>query len=92
MVLVLFVFASKGISNFLISINLPPIPLVPVSSSQAIVGAVIGIGLLKGGKEVQWDIAGKITIGWVLLPIIAALISFIVLFVLQNIFNQVISL
>ena len=90
--IVLFVFASKGISNFLISINLPPIPLVPVSSSQAIVGAVIGIGLLKGGKEVQWNIAGKITIGWVLLPIIAALISFIVLFILQNIFNQAISL
>jgi len=90
--IVLFVFASKGISNFLISINLPPIPLVPVSSSQAIVGAVIGIGLLKGGKEVQWDIAGKIVFGWVLLPIIAALISFIVLFVLQNIFNQAISL
>ena len=90
--IVLFVFASKGISNFLISINLPPIPLVPVSSSQAIVGAVIGIGLLKGGKEVQWNIAGKITIGWIVLPVIAALISFIVLFVLQNIFNQAISL
>ena len=90
--IVLFVFASKGISNFLISIHLPPIPLVPVSSSQAIVGAVIGIGLLKGGKEVQWNIAGKIIIGWVLLPIIAALICFIVLFVLLNIFNQGISL
>ena len=90
--IVLFVFASKGISNFLISINLPPIPLVPVSSSQAVVGAVIGIGLLKGGKEVRWNIAGKITIGWIILPIIAALISFIVLFVLQNIFNQAISL
>ena len=90
--IVLFVFASKGISNFLISINLPPIPLVPVSSSQAVVGAVIGIGLLKGGKEVRWNIAGKITIGWIILPVIAALISFVVLFVLQNIFNQVISL
>ena len=90
--IVLFVFASKGISNFLISINLPPIPLVPVSSSQAIVGAVIGIGLLKGGKEVQWNIAGKIMIGWIVLPIIAALMSFFMLFVLQNIFNQTISL
>ena len=90
--IVLFVFASKGISNFLISINLPPIPLVPVSSSQAVVGAVIGIGLLKGGKEVRWNIAGKITIGWIILPVIAALISFVVLFVLQNIFNQVVSL
>ncbi len=89
--IVLFIFASKGLSNFLISINLPPIPLVPVSSSQAIVGAVIGIGLLKGGKEVQWNIAGKIAIGWAILPIIAALISFVVLFVLQNILNQSIS-
>ena len=71
--IVLFVFASQGISNFLNSINLPSIPLVPVSSSQAIVGAVIGIGILKGGKEVQWNIAGRITIGWVILPLIAAL-------------------
>ena len=86
--IVLFLFASQGISHFLNSMHLPAIPLVPVSSSQAIVGAVIGIGILKGGKEVQWNIAGKITIGWFLLPIIAALISFVVLFVLQNIFNQ----
>jgi PiT family inorganic phosphate transporter len=61
---------------------------VPVSSSQAVVGAVIGIGILKGGKEVQWDIAGKISIGWFLLPVMAAMISFRILFVLQNIFNQ----
>ena len=86
--IVLFLFASQGISHFLNSMHLPAIPLVPVSSSQAIVGAVIGIGILKGGKEVQWNIAGKITIGWFLLPVIAALISFVVLFVLQNIFNQ----
>ena len=86
--IVLFLFASQGISHFLNSIHLPAIPLVPVSSSQAIVGAVIGIGILKGGKEVQWNIAGKITIGWFLLPVIAALISFVVLFVLQDIFNQ----
>ena len=42
--IVLFAFASKGLSNFLISLNIPSIPLVPVSSSQAIVGAVLGIG------------------------------------------------
>jgi PiT family inorganic phosphate transporter len=90
--IVLFLFASQGISNFLQSINLPSIPLVPVSSSQAVVGAVIGIGLLKGGKEVQWGIAGRITIGWFTLPIIAALISMILLFILQNIFNLSVSL
>ena len=87
----MFLFASQGISNFLQSINLPSIPLVPVSSSQAVVGGVIGIGLLKGGKEVQWTIARKISMGWVLLPILAALISFIILFVLQNIFNLTVN-
>ncbi len=90
--IVLFLFASKGISNFLHSINLPSIPLVPVSSSQAVVGAVIGIGLLKGGKEVQWSIAGKISIGWFALPIMAAVISLIILFFLQNFFNLGVSL
>ena len=89
--IVLFLFASQGISNFLQSINLPSIPLVPVSSSQAVIGGVIGIGLLKGGKEVQWSIAGKIAIGWIILPIIATIICFVVLFILQNIFNLSIS-
>ena len=89
--IVLFLFASQGISSFLQSINLPSIPLVPVSSSQAVVGGIIGIGLLKGGKEVKWSIAGKISIGWFALPVIAALISFIILFILQNIFNLTIS-
>ena len=90
--IVLFLFASQGISNFLQSINLPSIPLVPVSSSQAVVGAVIGIGLLKGGKEVKWSIAGKITIGWFTLPILAAIMSFVILFILQNIFNLSVNL
>ena len=89
--IVLFAFASKGLSNFLVSLNIPPIPLVPVSSSQAIVGAVLGIGLLKGGKEVRWNIASKIVLGWITSPLIALLLSMIILFVLQNIFNQIVS-
>ena len=86
--IVLFLFASQGISNFLISFNLPSIPLVPVSSSQAIVGAIMGIGILKGGKEVQWNVAGKIIIGWLILPVFAGFFSMIILFILQHIFNQ----
>ena len=89
--IVLFLFASQGISNFLQSINLPSIPLVPVSSSQAVVGAVIGIGLLKGGKEVKWSVAGKITIGWFVLPVMASIVSFAILFILQNIFNLTVN-
>lgn len=85
--IVLFLFASQGISSFLISLNLPTLPLVPVSSSQAIVGGVIGIGLLKGGKEVKWSIAGKISVGWIALPVLTMFISICLLYILKNMFN-----
>ena len=86
--IVLFLFASQGLEHFLASAGLPTIPLVPVSSSQAVVGAVIGIGLLKGGKGIKWRVLGNIASGWVTTPIIACLVSFVSLFIVQNVFNQ----
>ncbi|MCB1185468.1 inorganic phosphate transporter, partial [bacterium] len=47
---VLFLFASEGLEHFLATHGLPTVPLVPVSSSQAVIGGVIGIGLVKGGR------------------------------------------
>ena len=85
---VLFLFASQGLQNLLIQLGLPPIPLVPVSSSQAIVGAVVGIGLLKGGRGIRWRTLGGIASSWAVSPIIACIISFISLFFLQNVFEQ----
>ncbi len=85
--LVLYIFASLELRDFLISINLPPIPLVPVSSSQAVVGAVIGIGLAKGGRNIQFGSLGKIVIGWITTPVIAAVTCFVFLFVVKNVFG-----
>ena len=85
---VLFLFASQGLESLLASAGLPTIPLVPVSSSQAVVGAVIGIGLLKGGRTIRWRVLGGIGIGWLATPIIAGLVCFVGLFVLQNVFDQ----
>ncbi len=89
--LVLFVFSSKELSNFVASLGLPPIPLIPVSSSQAVVGAVVGIAMLqgiKGVRQVKWGVLGGIASGWVTTPIIAAVISFVLLFIVQNVFDQ----
>ncbi len=86
--IVLFVFASRGLESLLSSHGLPTIPLVPVSSSQAVVGAVLGIALLKGGRNIQWRVVGSIATGWVLTPVIACLICFVGLYVMQNVFNQ----
>jgi PiT family inorganic phosphate transporter len=67
-------------------LGLPSFPLVPVSSSQAVVGAVLGLGLAKGGRNINFKLLGKIGVGWVLTPITAAVISFFLLFFMQNVF------
>jgi len=86
--LVLFLFASVGLKAFLEGNGLPSLPLVPVSSSQAVVGAVIGIGLLQGGRAIRWSLLGRISAGWVATPVLAASICFMSLFFLQNVFDQ----
>ncbi len=85
---VLFVFSSEGLESLLANAGLPTIPLVPVSSSQAVVGAVLGIGLLRGGRTIRWRMLGRIGLGWLATPIIAGLGCFVGLFFLQNVFNQ----
>lgn len=85
--LVLFVFASPALNNFLTAYNLPAPPMVPVSSSQAVIGAIMGIGLLKGGRNVNWFLLCRVFIGWVATPIFSALICYISLFVLANVFT-----
>ncbi len=89
--LVLFIFSSNELLAFVVGLGLPPYPLIPVSSSQAVIGAVIGVGLtrgLSGARQIRWRVLANIGSGWVSTPIIAAAISFFFLFFLQNVFQQ----
>lgn len=52
---------------------------IPVSSSQAIVGSIIGIGLVKGIRFVNFKILNNILLAWVLTPTLAAIVTFIFL-------------
>jgi len=85
--IVLFLFASRGLETWLVNHDLPTIPLVPVSSSQAVVGAIVGISIMQGTAGIQWGMLGKIVAGWVVTPVTAGLLCFIGLFFLQNVFN-----
>lgn len=86
--LVLFLFASQELQQLLVRHGLPPLPLAPVSSSQAVIGGIIGIGLAKGGQGIRWNILEKIALGWVATPVIAGLASFVALFFMENVFEQ----
>jgi PiT family inorganic phosphate transporter len=85
--IVLFLFASQSLESWLASHGLPTIPLVPVSSSQAVIGAVIGIAAVKGGRGVRYSVLGKVAGGWAATPAIAAVLAFMGLFFLQNVFG-----
>lgn len=80
--LVLFLFSSLGLKLFLTRYGIPSFPLVPVSSSQTIVGAIIGIGLYKNAYNIKYSLLGWIGLGWIISPIIAAMLSFLLLFIL----------
>jgi PiT family inorganic phosphate transporter len=85
--IVLFIFSSSSLSEFISGLGLPAIPLVPVSSSQVIVGSIVGIGILKGTRNINFRLLGGIASGWITTPIIAGIISFISLFFVQNVFD-----
>lgn len=74
--IVMFLFASQSLHNFLVSHGLPAIPLVPISSSEAVIGAVIGIALLKKGRGLQTKPLGRIALGWITCPLFSIFLSY----------------
>jgi PiT family inorganic phosphate transporter len=86
--IVLWLFTSQSLEAFLLKNNLPSFPLVPLSTTQAFIGAVIGVGLAKDPLSINFKVLGKIGIGWIVAPISAGLITFVSLFFIQNVFEQ----
>jgi len=89
--LVLFLFSSQGVAALLHGLGLPALLLVPVSSSQAVVGAVVGIGLVRGMAAIRWRVLLRIVVGWVTTPVVAGLLCWMGLFFMQNVFDQVVA-
>jgi PiT family inorganic phosphate transporter len=50
---------------------------IPVSTSSAIVGAVIGVGLVKGARAISTKMIFTILLGWLLTPTMAAAAAYI---------------
>ena len=59
---------------------------IPVSTSQAVVGAVMGAGLVKGVRNVHFGVFKNIAIAWVSSPTVAGLLTYLVAFATQNYF------
>jgi len=50
---------------------------VPVSSSQAVVGAVVEVGFVGGMRTVSGRMLARIVTGWALAPVAAGILSVI---------------
>lgn len=50
---------------------------VPVSASQAVIGAALGVGIVKSISTIRRQTLGAIAIGWFMTPIVAAFFSLI---------------
>lgn len=78
------VTASAGVVMFLLSLL-----ALPASSSQAIVGALLFIGLVEG--QPQWSVLAKVALCWVLTPVSAALLSALLYLALGRLLRPLLS-
>lgn len=60
---------------------------IPVSTSQAVVGAVIGAGLTRGIKNVNFGVFKGIAIAWVSSPTVAGILAYLVAVATQSYFG-----
>ena len=51
---------------------------MPVSTTQAIIGGVVGVGLTKGIKTVKWKTLSNIVLGWVSAPSFALIVGYLI--------------
>lgn len=80
--LVFYLFTSQAVGAFLTGHGLPALPLVPISGSQCLVGAMMGLSLLNKGVSFSWRSAGFLTASWIVTPALAFFGSYAALSIL----------
>jgi PiT family inorganic phosphate transporter len=59
---------------------------IPVSTTQTITGAIIGVGAVRGRRAVHWGVAGQIVWAWILTSPVSAAIAAAVYLLLSLVF------
>ena len=80
---------AVGMSGSLLAtgiwINVASYLHLPISTTHAIIGAVLGFGLAIGGfNAIHWEQLGYITLSWLTAPIISAVIAYFVFELIQK--------
>ncbi len=67
--------AFVAVLSMAITVNIFAVVGVPVSTSQAIVGSILGIGLLRGTHAVNFGRLHKMMFGWIMTPVLALILA-----------------
>lgn len=58
---------------------------IPISTTHAISGAVIGVGMVRGPRNVGWQVAGNIVTAWILTIPACFIMGFLIMRILMGI-------
>ena len=67
--------AFVAVSSMALTVHVFAVIGVPVSTSQAIIGAMLGIGTVRGFHSIRFQMLRNIGVGWLLTPLIALVLS-----------------
>uniref|UniRef100_A0A914CY16 Uncharacterized protein n=1 Tax=Acrobeloides nanus TaxID=290746 RepID=A0A914CY16_9BILA len=59
---------------------------IPVSTTQCMVGSVVGVGLVKSGEGIKWKVVFYTVISWVVTLPASGLLAAAIMFVLKHFF------
>lgn len=66
-------------------LNIATFLKLPVSTTHAIVGAVLGFGAIIGGiHAVHWGLVSKIALSWILTPILSGTVAYLIFKLVQK--------
>ena len=67
--------ALVAVSGMAVTTHVFAVIGVPVSTSQAIVGGILGVGLLQGFHAFEFSVLRSMAVGWLICPVIAFVLA-----------------
>ena len=76
---ILYCFSSATLQQLLLACHLPTLPLIPIPTTNVLIGCIVGVGATRGCFGIQWSTLGKMILSWFLIPMISGLICWSIL-------------
>ena len=74
-------FTKYGLAANLVTsalVGLASVFSLPVSTTHVASGAIIGVGLSRGGRDVRWKTVGEMLLAWLVTLPVSALLAAII--------------